>query len=142
MAIKQLITPIWRDLTDDSLLSKCLHGHTQNSNEALNGVIWKKCPKYIYVSKQILEIGVSSAVIEFNDGRSGLKSVIDQLGLPISQYMMNGFLERDIERIKKLARKSSEKGKTVRKKLRAIRKGFQDKEKEQGETPAYSSGAY
>ena len=116
--------------------------HTQNSNEALNGVIWKKCPKDIYVSKKILEIGVSSAVIEFNDGRSGLKSVIDQLGLPISQYMMNGFLERDIERIKKLARKSSEKGKTVRKKLRAIRKGFQDKEKEQEETPAYSSGAY
>ena len=141
-AIKELLLPIWRDLSDGDLLSKCLDGYTQNSNEALNGMIWKKCPKDVYVSRKILELGVSSAVIEFNDGRCGLKPVFEYLGLPISNYMRESFRQRDCERIKNVGRKCSDKGKKSRKKLRAIRKGFKDKEKEQEKEPAYASGAY
>ena len=42
---------IFRDLSDDVLLAKCLHNYIQNQNEALNSVIWKKCPKDIFVKK-------------------------------------------------------------------------------------------
>ena len=35
-AIKTLILPIFQDLSKDELLCKCLHGKTQNANEALN----------------------------------------------------------------------------------------------------------
>ena len=31
--------PIFTDLTSENLLSKCLHGQTQNNNESLNGLI-------------------------------------------------------------------------------------------------------
>ena len=39
--------PIFTDLSNDVLLQKCLHGTTQNNNEALHGLIWKKVPKDI-----------------------------------------------------------------------------------------------
>lgn len=142
VVIQELLTPIWRDLSNGELLSKCLHGYTQNNNEALNGVIWKKCPKDVYISKKVLEIGVYSAIIEFNDGRSGLIPLMKLLGLPISSYLTTSFKNRDCERINKIGKKSTEKGKQRRKKLRAIRKGFEDKNKEQEKKPAYASGAY
>ena len=48
-AVKEIIRPIFMDLSNDELLKKCLHGKTQNNNESINNVIWKRCPKYIYV---------------------------------------------------------------------------------------------
>ena len=75
LPIKALLQPIFMDLSKDDLLSKCLHGKTQNNNESINNVIWKKCPKTTYVSRKHLEIAVNSAVIEFNDGNVGIKPV-------------------------------------------------------------------
>ena len=68
-AAKKIIKPIFMNLGDNELLEKCLHGKTQNNNESLNGMIWKKCPKDVYVGKCVLEMGVSSAVICFNEGK-------------------------------------------------------------------------
>ena len=45
ISIRDLIKPIFIDLSSDELLSKCLHGRTQNANESLNQVIWKRCPQ-------------------------------------------------------------------------------------------------
>ena len=39
MAIHTLLKPIFVDLSAESLLSKCLHGQTQNNNESINNVI-------------------------------------------------------------------------------------------------------
>ena len=36
LAIHQFVLPIYKDLTSDKLLSRCLHGKTQNANEALH----------------------------------------------------------------------------------------------------------
>ena len=44
-AIKELLLPIFKDLSADSLLSECFDGLTQNQNEAPNGVIWKSVQK-------------------------------------------------------------------------------------------------
>lgn len=76
MAIKSELTETFRKLSSEELLSKCTHGKTQNNNESLNGVIWKKCPKSVYISRKLLELGVYSAIIEFNDGCSRLKPVL------------------------------------------------------------------
>ena len=35
MWIHELVKPIFKDLSSDDLLSRCLHGKTQNANEAL-----------------------------------------------------------------------------------------------------------
>ena len=56
--IRNLIQPVFMNLSSDELLSKCLHGKTQNTNESLNGVIWKRCPKDMYVGRTTLGMGV------------------------------------------------------------------------------------
>ena len=87
--IKFLLMPIFKDLQEDTfkdlqediLLSRCLHGKTQNSNEALNGEIWSKVLKATFVSKDTIIMGVNSAVIHYNDGRKGLLDVLKYLML-------------------------------------------------------------
>ena len=130
-SIKQLIEPIFKDLSRGELLEKCLHGQTQNVNEAFNQILWNKCPKNIYVGKDTLELGVSSAVLQFNDGASGFSTVLSLLGIPegsqtqkVKKLILKKYKKRrDLKR--------DEEVKTRRKKLRSIRKGFLDKEKEE-----------
>ena len=81
LAIKSLLMPIFRDLSNETFLEKCLHGSTQNENEAINSVIWKKCPKDVFISKKGFEIAVASATIEFNEGNNGLTPIFYDLGL-------------------------------------------------------------
>ena len=38
----------------------------------------EKCPKGIFISRHVIEIGVTSAVINFNDGAMGLSGIIFQ----------------------------------------------------------------
>ena len=39
------LKPEYVRLSEDSLPEKCLHGKTQNRNEAVNGMIWQRIPK-------------------------------------------------------------------------------------------------
>ena len=45
-------------------MQKCLHEKTQNNNESRNGLIWKRCPKDVFLGRVTLELGVFSAVRE------------------------------------------------------------------------------
>ena len=56
LAYRNALKPIFTRLSSPELLSKCLHDTTQNNNEALDGVIWKKCPKEVFVERQTLEV--------------------------------------------------------------------------------------
>ena len=74
--LRKKLEPLFRDLSSPDLFKKCLHGNTQNNNESLNRIIWKRCPKDIFVGKLVLEMGVSFAIINFNSGISGMLYVI------------------------------------------------------------------
>ena len=80
-AIKSAILPIFQDLSKDELLSKCLLGYTQNANEALNKLIWQRCPKSTFVSKKAVDLAAASAVSYLNDGCSGLDRIFQSLGI-------------------------------------------------------------
>ncbi|XP_046850412.1 uncharacterized protein LOC124443906 [Xenia sp. Carnegie-2017] len=41
-AVSQCILPVFTDLSKSHLLSSCLHGGTQNQNEAFNALIWQR----------------------------------------------------------------------------------------------------
>lgn len=142
MAIKTILEPIFRDLSSDDLLKKCLHGQTQNCNEAFNGVLWNKCPKEVFVGKTILELATNSAVIHFNEGFLRLKDVFKFLKLPVNKYMIDGAKRKDAKRVQNATKVSSETGKRQRKKIRAKRKGFTDKETELEGGESYSSGNF
>ena len=53
--IIKLVKPIDERLGNDELLKKCLDGKTQNQNESLNGMIWKRLPKNVFVGTNVLK---------------------------------------------------------------------------------------
>ena len=69
-------------LSSDELFKKCLYGQTQNPNESFNNIIWTKCPKRLYVNRAVLEMGVNSAVLEFNGGSYGINGAYSHFGFP------------------------------------------------------------
>ena len=68
IAVRDKIMPVFQDLSSEKLLRKCLHGNTQNNNEGLNAFIWKRLPKDVFVGRHVLQMGVCSAVLQFNSG--------------------------------------------------------------------------
>ena len=140
--IHDIIQPIIVTLSSDDLLCKCLHGATQNSNEAVNNIIWNKCPKNVYVGRPVLELGVSSAILEFNEGSFGVNSVFQQYGIT-NGYCFNLLSERrDRVRTAICDKKVTVVGKSRRKKIRAIKKGLVDKEKELEPKETYVAGGF
>ena len=128
--IHQIIRPTFMNLTDDTLLSKCLHGQTQNANESINQIIWAKCQKNVFVEKPTLEIGVYSAVLQFNDGALGVENVFNHFGLGEGRCFVAGSMQKDRKSVCDAEIKSSDAGKKQRKRIRKIKKGFVDNEKE------------
>ena len=126
-SVYDIIKPTFLDLSNDTLLKKCLHGKTQNENEALNNLIWTKCPN---VEREVLEMGVSSAVINFNNGACGILNVFHGANMEPGYFTKMFCMKKDRERIITMNMKSSDGLKTRRKKLRAIRKEYIDVNKE------------
>ena len=140
-SICDLALPIYKDLTDDSILQRCLHGRTQNANEALHGLIWQRCPKSIYCGRKTLEVGVASAVCTINDGLVSMKYVLERMNLKPGAQLEQGFVKSSSKRARQSTRRSSEKAKRRRKELRASRKGWADAEKE-SESGTYRAGSF
>ena len=78
-----VIVPIFshKDLGSEALLSKCLHGETQNVKESLNNLIWTWCPKRIYVGNSAIKIAVASPAICYNDEVQGTLPVLTKSGI-------------------------------------------------------------
>ena len=74
-------------------------------------------------------MGVDSAVINFNAGLSHVLDVVEDNDLRKGEFATMFCRKKDDSRIKECNRKASDKGKSSRKRLRAIRKVFADKVK-------------
>lgn len=81
------IKPIYEELSSDDLLSRCLGGYTQNTNESFNSVVWSIAPKAVSSGKTVLDIATDIAIITFNDGLSSLFPVYDALGLTVGRNL-------------------------------------------------------
>ena len=140
--IYNIIRPVFDALADDKLLSKCFHGETQNPNEAFNNIVWTRCPKTIYVSRSVMELGVNSAVLHYNEGACGISNVFSYFKIDNGYYMEKGSIKRNKVSVRKMDIKSSEGGKTKRKKIRAVKKGLIVKEKESEPSESYIAGGF
>ncbi|XP_018317259.1 uncharacterized protein [Mycetomoellerius zeteki] len=58
----EAITPIFKNLTDKELLTRCLGAYTQNNNESFNNLIWKIAPKVLHSGVFIVKIAACLAV--------------------------------------------------------------------------------
>ena len=135
------IVKIFDRLRDDELLRKCLHGKTQNVNVSFNGIVWTRCPKRVYVNRKTLEIGVYSAILEFNEGKSGIERVMELVGLEIGSQQATQNLNAQKRHLRTTSRKSAEPAKKRRTTLRAERKNWSDKNKEK-EGNVYEAGGF
>ncbi|GFT50937.1 uncharacterized protein TNCV_1195381 [Trichonephila clavipes] len=97
--VRNVIKPVFADLSHPALLKKCLGGKTQNPNESLNSLIWKFCPKTIGSRLQIAEIAANLATSVFNDGNQILISILEKFGLKINRNVCVSLAERDNRRI-------------------------------------------
>lgn len=140
-AVVKVVEPIFKDLADESLLRKCLHGKTQNNNECLNKLIWDRCSKEFFVERAIVEDAVFSAVAYYNDGASSVMKIHLNLGINPKWYTSLMCSLKDKVRIEQSAAKSSDRVKKRRKALRAIKKGFIDQQK-QVEGEVYTPGGF
>ena len=67
-----LMRPVFERLASDDLLEKCLHGGTQNANEAFHHTLWAKCPKEKFAGRSRIQLAASIATLTFNDGEASL----------------------------------------------------------------------
>lgn len=139
--ILELIEPIIDELSEAELLSKCMHGKTQNTNEAFHKLVWDRCLKEVWVGKLVLEQATYSAVAHFNDGSSALINILCQMGLVPGYFTQKNCVQADFNRLSSARRKSCDEVKQRRKDLRAMKKGFIDKNIEK-EGESYSKGGF
>ena len=129
------------ELSDDNLLLKCLHGKTQNQNEAFNGTIWNRIPKSRFVGYKQFEMGVLDAVAHFNIGNMATLLIYDKMGMERGFYTLKGCMNENTSRIKNANRKDKESVKIRRRLLRGVRKCKSDKSKKQ-EGSVYGYGSF
>ncbi|GFW30676.1 uncharacterized protein TNCV_456131 [Trichonephila clavipes] len=98
-AVRDVIKPVFADLSHPALLKKCLGGKTQNPNESLNSLIWKFCPKTIGSRLQIAEIAANLETSVFNDGNQILITISEKFGSKINRNVCVPLAERDNRRI-------------------------------------------
>ena len=95
----------------------------------------------MFVGRATLEIGVASAVLNFNDGSSVVLNVLNSLKIEPGKFTTEFCGKRDSDRVTKMDLKSADQSKLQRKQLRAQRKGFIDTV-EQKEGLVYGAGEF
>lgn len=135
----EAVKPIYEELSRDELLTRCLGGYTQNSNESFNSLVWSMAPKNISSGKMVLDTAVFLAVLYFNDGYNGILKVMEQLGITIGEKCYNFCSEANAVRISLSERSLTEEAKTARKDATSSRKD-EDQENLHLEGKLYGAG--
>ena len=73
------------------------------------------------------QIGVASAGIHFNDGGQGILKVFEECNFEPGHFTVLGYANYDQSRVTRMNAKMSSSSKQRGKKLRAQRKGYEDK---------------
>lgn len=138
------IKKLYQDLSNPTLLQKCLAGKTQNPNESLNNCVWSIVPKTNFVALRTLRFGVFEAVSVFNEGNRIKCEMLKELGLEPGKNLARSMKNRDQRRIAKSEKYVDEIQKKMRRKTELLRKRLEDRyEEEEGvDNPAYASGQY
>eukprot|EP00112_Aurelia_sp_Birch-Aquarium-sp1_P011438 Seg2406.1 transcript_id=Seg2406.1/GoldUCD/mRNA.D3Y31 product="hypothetical protein" protein_id=Seg2406.1/GoldUCD/D3Y31 len=140
-AIAQEIKPVFEALSTERLLSCCLHGGTQNQNEAFNALIWQRATKQTHSSLPTVQLAVYLAVGHYNDGANMLIQTIKELGIMPGAHCEAAARKLDKERIYYSDKKNMDQAKKRRRAIRHKKKGYAE-ELEEREGPQYESGAF
>ena len=105
--VGQFVKPIYVRLGDENLLRRCLRGKTQNPNESVHSVLWRKCLKTDFVGKLRVEAGAAMTVSEFNQGsEKTVKETTAALGFRHGKALVKLTQAKDKERLALMRRKA------------------------------------
>ena len=123
-----LLKPIFKRLSDRSLLLRCLPGYSQNQNECLNSVVWSNAPKHKFKGSKAVEMAGMSAILKLAE-------------IPHGHHSIQGAKRKDKKRVCSASREANEVQKRIRvaKRQATHVREVEAIEKEGG--PAYASGA-
>jgi hypothetical protein len=68
--VVQEMRPVYARLSEHGLMERCRRGKTQNPNEGLTSLIWRRCPKTVFVGRKRVEETTASGMGYFIDGES------------------------------------------------------------------------
>ncbi|XP_067205402.1 uncharacterized protein [Linepithema humile] len=115
--VLEAIKPIYKDLSKDKLLKRCIGGFTQNNNESLNQIVWKIAPKTLSASLMIVEIAGYIATCTFNEGMKGILTIMNTIGISCGPNAHNYAEKEDAARIQlsnKRAHENTREGRMLR----------------------------
>ena len=135
------VKPVFDRLCDEELLGKCLLGYTQNQNESLNSVIWRRCPKVSYARIHSVEIAVHLAILTFNHGMKGLVPLYERFCGPILPATLKLFSDADQQRVSKAEKRAKDAQKQQRQHLQSMALA-RESERIAAEGTTYLSGAF
>ena len=117
----ELLEPVFRRLSSESLLRRCLPGFSQNNNESINSLVWMRAPKHKFYGPQRVEMAAIGAIIQFNEGASGKHLVMEKAGISFGKHSERGSAQKDTKRIYNAKQKSSQKQRKATKKIRVAK---------------------
>ncbi|KAJ4446444.1 hypothetical protein ANN_13140 [Periplaneta americana] len=103
---------------------------SMNSNESLNQLIWKRCPKTLFVSSTVVQIATVDAILVYNDGNVGRIRTLQELGFEPGAFTINILQGIDSRRIDS-ANTALQKIQEARQRRSLKRKEAQDLKEEQ-----------
>ncbi|XP_043268118.1 uncharacterized protein [Venturia canescens] len=112
--VEKHIRPIYEELANDKLLTRCLGRHTQNSNESFNSTVWRINPIHLNSGEKIVEIAAYMAAGMFNEGYSAVLNIMQQFDLKIGQICKMSADNIDARRIERENRRTSFSSKEAR----------------------------
>ncbi len=115
VAIVEVVLPIYKDLSNPVLLTRCLYSYKQNPSESLNYMVWRRCHKKMYLGKKVVELCSASAVSSFNDGSRSIASLLEKSGIVVGSNTRIGLQFAD-KKDQQLLRKSPQRSQSCREK--------------------------
>jgi hypothetical protein len=79
-ALLKDIMLVYRDLTKDELLMRCMKQRTQNSNESLHSKVWLRCSKEKFATMERVRFVARGTILDHNFGYLG-GSLLRALGV-------------------------------------------------------------
>lgn len=135
------LLPIYKRLSEEKLLARCLQGKTQNAAESLNSKVWLLCPKTRFASRSAVETATAVAVLWYNRGHESFELVLEELGvLPSASLISLGDCSNK-RRIHKMNAQQSAEARAHRR-TSAKRARVQDSARKDREGVTYGPGEF
>ena len=137
---KQLV-PIFERLSEPELLKRCSRAMTQNSNESLHNMIWKVCPKTIFVGRKMIETAVAIAACQFTMGATFKVTLCKMLGIEPGSTLVRFTREESKKRVKLADKAATTEAKKRRKQLK-FKQTVSSKTQDESEGITYAAGSF